>query len=195
MAFSIFDPIAAFDENSEVKPYLAESFEHNADFTEWAFNLRSGVTFHNGKPVTAEAVARNQKYFQKSPVTGGAYELTKDIVATDADTVTFTFTQPFVLFPAVLTTQIGVVADPDWLESNDGLNPIGSGPFVFDEWTPGDSLTVTKNPDYWRTDADGTPLPVPQRAASSRTDTGRSPAPRRPRRRGARRARPGAAWR
>jgi peptide/nickel transport system substrate-binding protein len=52
-----------------------------------------------------------------------------------------------------------VVADPDWLESNDSLHPIGSGPFVFDSWQIDSKLVAKKNARYWRTDANGARLP------------------------------------
>ena len=67
--------------------------------------------------------------------------------------------RPWVNYPFSLATQIGVVADPDWLESGAKDHPIGTGPFVFESWRPDNDLVVTKNPDYWQTDAQGTRLP------------------------------------
>ncbi len=156
---AIFDTLTAFDENSEIHPYLAESYSHNDTFTEWKIKLRPGIKLHNGKTVTADTIVRNQTYLKKSPVTGGAYIKVDGYTAEDTNTVVVKLNEPWVTYPMSLATQLGVVADADWLESNDGLHPIGTGPFVFGEWTIGNKLTVKKNPNYWRKDKDGAAYP------------------------------------
>jgi ABC-type transport system substrate-binding protein len=159
VAHTIFDTLTAFDASSDVHPYLAESYTPNDDFTVWTFKLRPNITFHNGRPVTADAVVRNQRYLSTSPVTSGAYYYVDSFSVVDTLTFTVKAKQSWVGFPMVFTTQIGVVAEPDWLESNDSLQPIGTGPFAFDSWEINNKLSVKKNPHYWRTDADGTPYP------------------------------------
>jgi ABC-type transport system substrate-binding protein len=159
VAHTFFDTLTAFDAESKIHPFLVERFDHNPAYTEWTFTLRSGVTFSNGKPLTAEAVVRNQNYLKKSPVTAGAYYYIDSITAKDTNTFVMISRRPWVGLPSMLATQIGVVADPDWLESNDGLEPIGTGPFVLTSWEIGNKLIVEKNPHYWRKDADGTPFP------------------------------------
>jgi ABC-type transport system substrate-binding protein len=158
---AIFDTITAYDENSSIKPNLAESFESNPEFKEWTFKLRPGITLHNGKPVTADVVVRNQKYLSTSAITGPAFKYSGvvDISALDELTFKVTLSKPYANYPIAFATQLGVVADPDWLESNDSLHPIGTGPFEFDSWTIGNSVKVKRNAHYWRTDAAGTPLP------------------------------------
>jgi len=158
---AIFDTLTAYDDQSQVKPFLAESFSSNADFTEWTFKLRPGVKLHNGKPVTADVVVRNQTYLSKSPITGPAYKYAgvKEITRKDDLTFTVSLSRGSAVYPIAFATQLGVVADPDWLESNDSLEPIGTGPFAMDRWEIGNRLTVKKNPNYWRTDADGTRMP------------------------------------
>ncbi len=159
VAHSIFDTLTAFDEKSEIHPYLAESYSHNENFTEWKINLRPGIKLHNGKTVTADTIVRNQNYLKKSPITGGAYIKVDGYSAEDENTVVVKLNEPWVTYPMSLATQLGVVADADWLESNDGLKPIGTGPFVFGEWKIGDKLDVTRNPSYWRKDKDGISYP------------------------------------
>ena len=46
--------------------------------------------------------------------------------------------------------QIAFIAEPNWLKSDSQTNPIGTGPFVFQEWNPNDHFTATRNPHYWR---------------------------------------------
>jgi ABC-type transport system substrate-binding protein len=156
---AIFDTLSAFDDRSEIHPFLAEKFEHNEDFTQWKIRLRKGVKLHNGKVVTPETIVRDQKYLKRSPVVGSAYTVIKDFTAEGDDTVVVDLLEPFVNYPMALATQLGVVADPDWLESNDSLHPIGTGPFAFESWEIGNKLKVKKNNDYWMLDKFKIPYP------------------------------------
>jgi len=159
VARSIFDTLAAFDDQSQIHPLLAAGFEHNAEYTQWKIKLRPGIVLSNGKPVTAQTIVRNQQYLKKSPIVGGAYTFIKGYSAEGDDTVVVDLTDPWANYPMSLSTQLGVVADPDWLESNDSLHPVGTGPFSLDSWEIGNKLVVKKNPHYWQTDAAGTHLP------------------------------------
>jgi peptide/nickel transport system substrate-binding protein len=156
---AIFDTLAAFDDQSQIQPFLAQGFDHNEDFTQWKIRLRPDVKLHNGKPVTAETVVRNQRYLKKSPVVGSAYYVVKGFTAEGEDTVVVDLLEPFVNYPMSLATQLGVVGDPDWMESNDSLHPIGTGPFSFDTWEIGNKLRVKKNPNYWLKDKFNIPYP------------------------------------
>jgi peptide/nickel transport system substrate-binding protein len=159
VARAVFDTLAAYDEHSDVQPYLAERFSHNADYTEWTIHLRPDVVLHNGRPVTSEVVARNQRYLMGSPITKNAYVLIDSITEDGPLAVKVKMREPWTTYPNALATQIGVVADPDWMESNDGLHPIGTGPFVFHEWQIGSKLVAKKNPRYWRFDQHGNRMP------------------------------------
>ncbi len=71
---------------------------------------------------------------------------------------------PWPTFPIYLTGQGGLIASPTWLAAVDAgtaqpTDAVGTGPFVFQSYAPGDRLIVTKNPDYWRTDENGNQLP------------------------------------
>ena len=156
---AIFDTLAAYDERSEIHPFLAQAFEHNPDNTQWTIKLRPDVKLHNGKPVDATVVMRNLTYLKTSPITGGAFRYVKDIAVRDPMAVTVDLTEPWATFPILLASQVGVVGDSDWMESKDSLKPIGTGPFTFDSWEIGNKLTVKKNPDYWRKDPDGLRYP------------------------------------
>lgn len=159
VAHALFDTLSAFDDQSQIHPYLAKSFDHNADYTEWTINLRPGVKLHNGKVVDSEVVRRNEEYLKTSPVTGGIYSYVTSYSTNGPDKFVVKLNEPWVNLPMVWSTQVGVIADPDWLESNDGLHPIGTGPFALQEWQIGNKLTVSKNLDYWQLDKDGTRYP------------------------------------
>ena len=148
---AIFDPLAAYDENFEAQPYLAESFTPNDDFTSWTITLRPGVTFHDGSPVDAAAVARNLEAHKASLLTSTAVSFIDTIAATGDLTVQVDMIKPWSTFPDALTSQVGYVMAPAMIDNPDGgRQPVGSGPFVFEQWTPGRSLDATRNDSYWR---------------------------------------------
>ncbi len=159
VAQTIFDPLAAFADDLSVHPYLAERIDHDADYRDWTITLRTGIYFHNGRALTAADVKADQDYLMTSPLFGTAYAEVSSISVEDDRTFTFHLAKRWVTFPSVLTTQVGMVAEPDWLRSNDSLHPIGTGPFVFDSWQLGSKLTVKKNQAYWQRDAKGDRYP------------------------------------
>lgn len=173
---TVSDPLFMPVEAGGVKPYLAESAEPNADFTEWTFTIREGITFHDGAPLDGEAVAFNINSCRGSGLTGPALSNIADIAA-DGQTVTFTMAAPWVPFPENLSTgQCSYMFSPEWLGSLDDVPfrvegnpffseelagtpgggdpaaPVGVGPFVFESFSPGNanSFVATRNEDYWR---------------------------------------------
>ena len=72
--------------------------------------------------------------------------------------------RPWPTLPAFLAGQLGLIASPTWLEAvkagtGDPTLPVGTGPFIVESYAPRDKLVVTRNPNYWRTDAAGNQLP------------------------------------
>ncbi len=155
VARAIFDSLAAWDADGVAQPYLAESFTSNEDFTEWDVVLRPGVTFHDGSPLTASAVARLFEGHLESALTGPVLNPLDSVTAVDELTARFTMNTPWASFPVVLVGQLGYVASPAQLDSeNASREPIGTGPFAFQSWIPDSELEVAKNESYWR---DGLP--------------------------------------
>jgi ABC-type transport system substrate-binding protein len=152
---AIYDPLAAFDANFEPQPYLAEAITSNEDFTSWTITLRPGVEFHDGTPVNAEAVAANLTAHTTSLLTSTAVSFIDTVsVAGDLE-VQVDMIKPWSTFPNTLTAQIGYVMAPSMIGNADAArSPVGSGPFVFEEWTPGQKFATTRNDNYWR---DGLP--------------------------------------
>ena len=64
--------------------------------------------------------------------------------------VVVTMKTPWVAFPLYLTGTNGVVALPSTLGGRAKNNPVGTGPFVFQRWVPGDHFAASRNPHYWR---------------------------------------------
>jgi ABC-type transport system substrate-binding protein len=160
VASAVFDPIATIDENGEAVPYLAESLTPNDDFTEWTIALREGITFHDGTPVDADALLANLEAYRQSPITADALAPVTQLDRIDDRTVRLTADQRWATFPWIMTLQTGYVMAPAMVtDGSKSRSPIGSGPFVFKEWIDGESVTLERNPDYWRTDDQGEALP------------------------------------
>lgn len=157
VANAIYDPLFAYDEESKPQPYLAESAEHNENFTEWKIKIRQGVTFHNGTPLNAEAVAVNLNAGKNSGLTAAAFEPVTSITATGPFEVTVKMKSPWSTFLHLLTAQPGymeepsLVGDPSRAEESN-RRPIGTGPFQLIDWVPNNFLKVRKYDNYWRKD-------------------------------------------
>ena len=158
VARAVFDTLAAYDPAGVAQPYLAESITANADSTVWTIKVRPNVTFHDGDPLTADAVKQNFDAALASPIEKGALALLLSMKVVDDLTLEMTMSKPWGAFPNALTGgfagQLGYIAAPKMLASPDGSrSPVGTGPFVFKEWSPDDHLTVVRNDKYWQTPA------------------------------------------
>ncbi|MDZ7732440.1 MAG: ABC transporter substrate-binding protein [Acidimicrobiia bacterium] len=154
VANSIFDPLAAYDENGAPQPYLAESIEANEDFTEWTITLRDGVRFHDGTELDADALVDNLEAHLASGLTGQALGPVETVDDDGPLSVVVGMSRPWSTFPHALTFQPGYVASPDQLTSEDAATqPVGTGPFTFEEWVQDSDLTVARNEQYWRDEA------------------------------------------
>ncbi|MGZ4758673.1 MAG: ABC transporter substrate-binding protein, partial [Acidimicrobiales bacterium] len=152
VANTIFDPLAAWDTESHAQPYLAASFAHNDTYDVWTITMRENETFHDGTPVDAVAVKKDLDAIRTSVLTSASFAPMQEITVTGPLTLDIAMKIPWSVFPAALTGQSGMIAAPKQLDdaATGTRQPIGSGPFVFQSWTPDSLLTVKKNANYWR---------------------------------------------
>ena len=168
VARSVYDTLTVPTGDGEFVPYLAQSVTPDADATDWTIALRPGVTFHDGSPLTAEVVKNNLDAYrgQYPGRTSLLFQFVLADIATveavDPLTVRVTTTRPWSSFPSFLYSsgRLGMIAQAQ-LDDPEGCatDLIGTGPFRLDEWQVNDHLTLVRNDDYWRTDADGDQLP------------------------------------
>jgi peptide/nickel transport system substrate-binding protein len=155
---SLYDKLVDINQEGEIVPMLAKSYEVSDDDLVYTFHLRKGIKFHDGTEFNAEAVKYNlDRYQEEDSVRSTEVEPIESVEAVDEYTVRVTLSEPFAPFLAVLTDRAGIIASPKAIEENNGRiskDPIGTGPFKFVERVSGDHITVEKNPDYWR---DGLP--------------------------------------
>lgn len=166
VGLAIYDPLMAYDENYVPRPYLAESMTPNADYTSWTIKVRPGITFHNGEALDGQALVDHFKQILQPSEVSLAYqnivEESIQVDPTDPLAATMQMKTPWAAFPVFLTGQGGLVIAPEMAANRDSssLSPIGTGPFMLEgSWAPDAKNTLVRNPNYWRTDADGTKLP------------------------------------
>lgn len=148
---NLFQGLTRIGRNGEVLPALAESWEVSDDGRTYTFKLRSGVTFHDGTTFDAEDVQFTLDRARAEDSTNAQKQLFSAIdtvEAVDPATVKITLSAPQGSFLYNLGWGDAVIVAPESAETNKE-NPIGTGPFKFDRWAKGSSVTLVKNPDYW----------------------------------------------
>ncbi len=162
---TIYDKLMEQTADGAYAGYLAESLVPNADFTVWTMTLRPGISLSNGTPVTAQTIA-DMFPIQQAGTAGSSAISSAKVVSVEATgdlEVTYTLSEGFVALPSYLSgAPLGMVFDPAAAAADpDGYstNPIGTGPFVMSKRDLDNETVVTRNPNYWRTDANGVQLP------------------------------------
>ena len=162
VASALYDTLTAPNDGGDFVPYLAQSLEPGADYTTWTIVLRGGIRFHNGEPLTADAVKQNLDAYRSGPLFGAVLADVTDVRVTGPLAVEVRTRVPWVAFPAALWSngRMGIVA-PEQLANQETCprDAIGTGPFKLVSWTPNDKLVVAKNDDYWQKDEYGNRLP------------------------------------
>lgn len=175
----IYNTLVGFVPGStELAPELATEWSSDPEAKVWTFKLREDVVFHDGTPFNAEAVKFNfERWWDPShpagfrvagktyprwlrvfgPFKGEEGSLLDKIEIVDPYTVRFHLSQPFAAFPAALGAQFGI-ASPEALSAAGadygapGSKIVGTGPFVFESWSYGEQIVLSKNHNYWRPD-------------------------------------------
>jgi peptide/nickel transport system substrate-binding protein len=151
--FQLYEPLAGRDTNSDFELVLAESIEPEKGAETWTIRLQPGITFHNGKPVTADDVlfSLGRIIDPKDPKTGAASISYMDLKRSrklDDRTVRIQLKFANVGFPDDLGQYFNSIVPTDY----DPAKPVGTGPFMYDSFDPGERSVFKKYPDYWRDD-------------------------------------------
>jgi peptide/nickel transport system substrate-binding protein len=152
---NIFETLVTLDETMQIRPALAERWERIDDRT-LRFHLRRGVTFHDGSPFNAEAVTFTLERVinPKAPARGRSW-LGPVSGATVVDDATVDVHTSSTFGPLInhltMVFVVGMVS-PDAVRKHGddfGRNPVGTGPFRFQEWKSNQSITLARNERYW----------------------------------------------
>lgn len=147
--FNIYEGLVKVQTDGTFTGAVASDYTVSDDAKTYTFTLRDGVQFHNGNPVTAEDVLYSIQHAIDSKITG--YDNVDTFEKTDDHTIVITLKKGDTDFLADASQAI-VPKDSD----NNGelaLNPIGTGPFMFEDYAVQDHLTLKRFGNYWGTPA------------------------------------------
>ncbi|MDQ0430920.1 peptide/nickel transport system substrate-binding protein [Planomicrobium stackebrandtii] len=161
---NIFETLVETDENSEIIPGLAESWEAVDELT-WSFKLQEGVTFHDGEAFNAEAVKMNLDRIRDEELgspRANLFAMITNVEAVSEYELEITTEYPFSPLLSHLSHSSGGMISPASIEADYeaiaagedpfsvvSRNPVGTGYFKFESWNPGSEIRLTKNEDYW----------------------------------------------
>lgn len=148
---NIYETILVRDLEGALHPGLAAELPVQVDDLTWAVTLRPDLTFTNGEPLDAAAVAfsinrildpalatEQASYVSTLAGAEAVDDLTVHVTTKERDPTLATRLSWIKIVPPVYSQ------DPAFAES-----PIGSGPYLFVEWNRGENVRIEKNPDYW----------------------------------------------
>lgn len=155
MTAAVFDPLINKTVDGDYLPGLAEGFDISADACVYTLRLRDDVFFHDGEPLTAAAVKfsldRARDPAKPSRLAGpllGSYRETRVL---DELTVEIHLTRPYALLLDALSQGWLAPVSPAAvrrLGAGFKRRPVGTGPFVFQEWVAGEHIVLRRNPHY-----------------------------------------------
>lgn len=158
VAPKIYEGLFDYDNDGKIIPVLAESYAVSDDGKTVTFNLRKGVSWHDGKPFTSADVKFTvlevlQKVHPRGP---NSFREVTGIETPDDHTAIFKLKNPAPYMLRALSAYESPIVPKHHLEGTDiksaklGNNPIGTGPFKFVEWKKGQYVRLDKNENYWR---------------------------------------------
>ncbi len=157
---NVTDKLIYVDAEGNLSPWIAESWDENADKTQFTLHLKSGVTFSDGTPLDAAAVVANIDIWAKGRPDEGINRIGlfpsanyQGAQAVDATTVTVSFSAPTLSFIPTLAYHGSILLSPETLalpadQQADLTKDVGSGPFVVEKVAEGDSVVLTRRDDY-----------------------------------------------
>lgn len=154
-AAQLYDGLTRLTRDGAVEMALAESMEPNEDSTMWTITLRADVPMHDGSTLTSDdAIASIKRVLDPANSARGAKLISfikpDGIEKIDDLTFTITLDAPYGPFRDVWASNYLRIAKADF----DPANPVGTGPFKYESFTPGQSSTFVRFDEYW----DGAPL-------------------------------------
>jgi len=147
----VFNGLTRMRIDQSIEPELAESWTFSPDLKTWEFKLRRGVLFHHGREMVANDVITTYRRIL-DPATGAVsrtnYDMIQSMEAPDPHTVIFKLSYPYGGFADILSDRQVKIIPADRIDDL-ATNPIGTGPFMFRSYAPGDRIIYARNPNSW----------------------------------------------
>ena len=148
--YNIFEGLTKIEENGKVVPLLAESWKVSPDQKTYTFKLRPGVSFQNDEKLTSADVKFTFERDAAADSTNKEKAVFANIASIDTPdplTVVLTLKELNANLLFNLGENTGVILEPK-SAAGDATEPVGTGPFKFDSWVKGSSITLVKWPGY-----------------------------------------------
>ena len=148
---NVYGTLVKQDQDGKIVPSLATSWKVSDDKKTYTFDLTTNAKFSNGNQFTADTAAwsiNNVKSGNWTISLKAAMNVVADAKAVSPNQLQVTLTTPSNDWLFRMTTRIGAMMDPKGVDAL-ATKPVGTGPYVFDTWNRGDSITLKANPSYW----------------------------------------------
>jgi len=155
LGYAIANHLTEVGPDGNLRPELAESYEASPDAATWRFKLRKGVTFHNGKSLSAEDVVDSFNHHRGKDSKSAAKGLLTAVksIKADGDTVVFELADGNADFPFTVSDYHFAIRPSNGDGTIDWASGIGTGGYVLKNFEPGVRAEYTRNPDYWKQNA------------------------------------------
>ena len=147
---NVYETLVDQAQDGTIVPGLASSWTISPDGKTYDFTLRSGVTFSDGEPFTADDAVFSIDYVKTkwTVSVAAAMKVVASATAVSPTHLRVVLSRPDNLWLFKMTTRIGAMMSPKHV-GNLATDAIGTGPYVFSKWIHLDSITLTRNPTYW----------------------------------------------
>ncbi|MBQ9827909.1 MAG: ABC transporter substrate-binding protein [Lachnospiraceae bacterium] len=145
VVFNIYEGLVKPTADGDLIPAVASDYKISEDGMTYTFTLRDGIKFHNGDSVTAKDIVYSLKRYAEIQGESSAFSVVEKIEAVDDKTVEISLKEKNTEFLPQLTVAIIPESITDIAKE-----PVGTGPFKFESYTPGQKLILVKFDDYWQ---------------------------------------------
>ena len=145
VVFNLYEGLVKPASTGDMIPAVASDYDISEDAKVYTFTLRDGITFHDGTPVTVEDVKYSLDRYAENQGGSSAFSIVSSVETPDDKTVVVTLSESNSEFLPNMDVAIIPKANEDPVG-----NPIGTGPFKFASYTPGENLILQKYDGYWQ---------------------------------------------
>lgn len=150
LLYNVYEGLVQLNQDGEIEPGLAESWEVSEDNLTYTFQLAEDATFSNGEPFTAEDAKFSIERVSSDWTVSlkAAMDVVDAVEVVSPTELTVTLKRPSNDWLYRMTTRVGAMFSQTGVDdlAND---PVGTGPYDVSKWTRGDSITLTRNDEYW----------------------------------------------
>lgn len=150
LLYNVYETLVKLDQNGDIKPALATSWKVSDDRKTYTFELTGKAKFSNGQAFTAKDAVFSINRVKDDWTTSlkAAMDVVADAKAVSDTELQVTLKEPSNSWLYKMTTRIGAMMTQGGI-ADLANKPVGTGPYLFEAWNRGDSITLKTNPDYW----------------------------------------------